>query len=79
MENTKLSFGIFMLIFLFGVVIGVSAGYQVGNEKKEKLVNERLEKCESLGGEYHLYYSSFDKKYVDYCEVRDSNINLDSK
>ena len=40
----------------------------------EVFVGDRLTACEEKGGHYNLYYSSFEKNYVERCDVVEDEI-----
>lgn len=69
-----LSYGLFFFGLFLGLVIGASLREVV---EVEVLVDDRLQKCKELGGEYWLAFDEYEGEYYDKCKVPEKKIDLD--
>ncbi len=45
-------------------------------ETKDILVSDRIKACEDKGGEYMLFWDKYEKEYIDFCETKQTKIDL---
>jgi hypothetical protein len=69
------------LLKLFLTLCVFTFGYQIGNINKKTeyktekiLVSDERNDCTSNGGQFSLYFSEFENKYVINCDIPEKNI-----